>query len=158
MVTIHFFVKAALVVIFDSLTPNTVQIKLNEINYFCSEKMLKDIGSTRWILQESFLGCSYIGEYVWNYMLVYSPTKKFSPTYFTKTHWFFVILFTQKYSNYITTADFTAPSNKRKLFENIWKNFRDTEYHQIDEDFKTAVKLFDNLQMEANGLRRLLQS
>ena len=71
---------------------------------------------------------------------------------------FFVILFTQKYSNYITTADFNAPSNKRKLSENICKNFRDTEYHQIDEDFKTAVKLFDNLQMEANGLRRLLQS
>ena len=88
MVTIHFFVKAALVVIFDSLTPNTVQIKLNEINYFCSEKMLKDIGSTRWILQESFLGCSYVGEYVWNCLLVYSPTKKFSPTYFTKTDWF----------------------------------------------------------------------
>ena len=47
---------------------------------------------------------------------------------------------------------------KQKLFDNICKNFRDTEYHKIDEDFNTAVKLFDNLGMEANGLRRLLQS
>ena len=47
---------------------------------------------------------------------------------------------------------------KHNLFDNICKNFRDTEYHQIDDDFNTAVKLFDNLEMEANGLRKLLQS
>ena len=70
------------------------------------------------------------------------------------------ILFSPKYFTNNTTAVLNASSNKKqkKILENICKNFMDTEYHQIDEDFNTAVKLFDNLQMEANGLRRLLQS
>ena len=73
------------------------------------EKMLNDIGSTRWILQDGFQWCK---------------------------HFFF---------------------SKKQYFENIYKNFKDTEKHKIDEDFDTAVKLFDNLQMEADGIRRLLQ-
>ena len=55
---------------------------------------------------------------------------------------------------------FNGASNffsKKQYFENIYKNFKDTEKHKIDEDFDTAVKLFDNLQMEADGIRRLLQ-
>ena len=72
------------------------------------EKMLNDIGSTRWILQDGFQWC-----------------KQFF--------------------------------SKKEYFENIYKNFKDTEKHKIDEDFDTAVKLFDNLQMEADGIRRLLQ-
>ena len=72
------------------------------------EKMLNDIGSTRWILQDGFQWC-----------------KQFF--------------------------------SKKQYFENIYKNFKDTEKHKIDEDFDTAVKLFDNLQMEADGIRRLLQ-
>ena len=72
------------------------------------EKMLNDIGSTRWILQDGFQWCK---------------------------HFFY----------------------QKQYFENFYKNFKDTEYHKIDDDFDTAVKLFDNLQMEADGIRRLLQ-
>merc|ERR1712131_28569 len=34
----------------------------------------------------------------------------------------------------------------------ILQNFKDTENHQIDEDFDIAVKLFDNLELETNEL------
>ena len=47
---------------------------------------------------------------------------------------------------------------KQTLFDSFCKNFKDTEYHKIDDDFNTAVKLFDNLEMEANGLRRIFES
>ena len=34
----------------------------------------------------------------------------------------------------------------------IFQNLKDTENHQIDEDFDIAVKLFDNLELETNEL------
>ena len=36
--------------------------------------------------------------------------------------------------------------------KSVFQNFKDTENHQIDDDFDIAVKLFDNLELETNQL------
>ena len=36
--------------------------------------------------------------------------------------------------------------------KSVFQNFKDTENHQIDEDFDIAVELFDNLKLETNEL------